>query len=37
LVNFVGLMGSSWQHATDAEGKELGEVLTMDQLIDNVS
>ncbi len=36
LVNFVGLMGSSWHHAVDSSGAKLGEVLTMEQLIDNV-
>lgn len=36
LVNFVALMGASWRNALDSQGAKQGEVLTMEQLIENV-
>lgn len=36
MINFVALMGSSWQDAKDKSGASLSEMMTMEQLIDNV-
>lgn len=37
LLNFVALMGASWHKSTSRSGQPLGEAMTMDEMIDNVS